>query len=153
MLHRVAELCQSWRSACRPDSCIGAYGRVQLVLVDDAFESRQPRRGDHAVTVCREQRREKRRREKEKGGKAATVQETGPDLTAGLTAEEMHMMQQLGLPFGFESTQGALVDDAAANESAVKVSSQRKARQFMNRKGGFNRLLPAEQTGKKMQEV
>lgn len=103
--------------------------------------------------LYREQRREKRRREKEKGGKAGGSQDAGPDLTAGLTAEEMHMMQQLGLPFGFESTQGALVEDAAANESAVKVSSQRKARQFMNRKGGFNRLLPAEQTGKKMQEV
>jgi U4/U6.U5 tri-snRNP-associated protein 3 len=63
------------------------------------------------------------------------------------------MMQQLGLPFGFDTTQGTLVEDAAANESAFKITSQRKARQFMNRKGGFNRSLPAEQTGKKMQEV
>lgn len=111
------------------------------------------RRTYKADLSCREQRREKRRREKEKAGKIVTPQEAGPDLMAGLTAEEMHMMQSLGLPFGFESTQGTLVEDAAANESAVKVSSQRKARQFMNRKGGFNRLLPAEQTGKKMQEV
>lgn len=114
---------------------------------------------DSDVLVCgyREQRREKKKekrikRDKEETGQASTSG-GGANLTAGLTAEDIHMMQQLGLPFGFDTTQGNLVDDAAANESAVKITSQRKARQFMNRKGGFNRSLPAEQTGKKMQEV
>ena len=105
---------------------------------------------------CREQRREKKkekRSKREKEGPAQASTSTGANFTAGLTAEDMHMMQQLGLPFGFDTTQGKIVDDAAANESAVKITSQRKARQFMNRKGGFNRSLPAEQTGKKMQEV
>jgi U4/U6.U5 tri-snRNP-associated protein 3 len=74
-------------------------------------------------------------------------------MTAGLNADEIAMMQQLGLPFGFNTTQGHEVDDAASNISAIKFTSQRKPRQFMNRKGGFNRLLPAEKTGKKMQQV
>jgi U4/U6.U5 tri-snRNP-associated protein 3 len=101
------------------------------------------------VLRCRERRRERKRREKEGKGR----EEKPADLMAGLTADEIMQMQQLGLPFGFRTTQGQEVDDPAAHESAVKITSQRKARQFMNRKGGFNRMLPAEQTGKKMQEV
>jgi U4/U6.U5 tri-snRNP-associated protein 3 len=100
---------------------------------------------------CRERRRDRKRKEKE--DKKNSKDDKPADLMAGLTAEEIMQMQQLGLPFGFGTTQGIEVEDAAANESAMKVSSQRKARQFMNRKGGFNRMLPPEQTGKKMQEA
>ena len=105
--------------------------------------------------LCRERRRERKRRDKgEKGSaKAEEATNAAPDMTAGLNADEIAMMQALGLPFGFQTTQGTEVEDEAANESAVKITSQRKPRQFMNRKGGFNRLLPAEQTGKKMQQV
>ena len=104
---------------------------------------------------CRAERRERKQRDKEerrqkKRGEAAAA---APDMSAGLNADEIAMMQQLGLPFGFNTTQGAEIDDAAANESAVQITSQRKPRQFMNRKGGFNRMLPAEATGKKMQQV
>lgn len=104
------------------------------------------------AVLCRAQRREKKQREKEERERQKQTK-AKPDMTAGLTADEMAMMQNLGLPFGFNTTQGLQIDDEAANESAVKISSQRKPRQYMNRKGGFNRPLPAEQTGKKMQQV
>lgn len=56
------------------------------------------------------------------------------------------MMQQMGMPFGFDSTHGKKHDDAGA----VKVKTTRGARQFMNRKGGFNRPLDVEATGQKV---
>lgn len=51
---------------------------------------------------------------------------------------------------GFDSTQGKFVDDEGVNAGAVKVKTTRTARQYMNRKGGFNRALPSEQTGQKV---
>ncbi len=68
-------------------------------------------------------------------------------LDAGISSEEMQMMAAMGIPFGFESTQGKHVEDDAVNAGAVKAKQTRKARQYMNRKGGFNRPLPAERTG------
>lgn len=71
-------------------------------------------------------------------------------LDAELSAEEIQMMMAMGIPFGFESTQGKHVDDKASNQGAVKVATKRSARQYMNRKGGFNKALPAERTGEKV---
>jgi hypothetical protein len=51
---------------------------------------------------------------------------------------------------GFDTTRGKHVEDEGANAGAVKVKTTRTARQFMNRKGGFNRALPAEKTGQKV---
>jgi U4/U6.U5 tri-snRNP-associated protein 3 len=62
----------------------------------------------------------------------------------------MQMMQAMGMPFGFETTQGKFVEDEAANISGIKVKSTRSGRQYMNRKGGFNRPLPEEKTGIKV---
>lgn len=59
-------------------------------------------------------------------------------------------MQAMGIPFGFQSTQGKHVEDDGANAGAIRAKSLRQARQYMNRKGGFNRPLPAERTGKKV---
>ena len=116
--------------------------------------------GVSGLQRCSDKRRERKKRDKEERGKSAAGGAgasgggaAAPDMTAGLNADEIAMMQSLGLPFGFQTTQGTEVEDAAANESGFKVTSQRKPRQYMNRKGGFNRLLPAEQTGKKMQQV
>lgn len=138
-----ARRCVRWPPArcCRHDQRHGPKRRVpppQLTLAG-----------------CRAERRERKQRDKEekrqrRKGEAAAAK---PDMSAGLNADEIAMMQQLGLPFGFNTTQGAEIEDEAANTSAVQITSQRKPRQFMNRKGGFNRLLPAEQTGKKMQQV
>ena len=56
--------------------------------------------------------------------------------------EEESMMKKFGMPSGFSSTKGCFVPDA--NQSAVKFNSKRQPRQYMNRRGGFNRPLPAE---------
>jgi U4/U6.U5 tri-snRNP-associated protein 3 len=69
------------------------------------------------------------------------------DFDADITPEEMQMMAAMGIPFGFDTTQGKHVDDDAANAGAVKAKQTRRARQYMNRRGGFNRPLPAERTG------
>ncbi len=45
---------------------------------------------------------------------------------------------------------GSQVEDEAANASGIKTTTVRSARQYMNRRGGFNRPLPAEVTGKKV---
>eukprot|EP00887_Chlorella_sp_A99_P005235 scaffold1.g5235.t1 len=79
------------------------------------------------------------------GGEAKTI-----ELDAELTPEELMLMQQMGIPFGFDSTAGKHVDDEKANAGAVKVKSTRGARQFMNRRGGFNRPLPTERSGQKV---
>ena len=71
-------------------------------------------------------------------------------LDAELSAEEIQMMMAMGIPFGFDTTQGKHVDDKASNQGAVKVATKRSARQYMNRKGGFNKALPAEKTGEKV---
>ncbi|KAF6265144.1 hypothetical protein COO60DRAFT_1480852 [Scenedesmus sp. NREL 46B-D3] len=60
------------------------------------------------------------------------------------------MMQMMGMPFTFDSTQGRHVEDDAANASGIKIKSKRSARQYMNRRGGFNRPLPAERTNEKV---
>jgi U4/U6.U5 tri-snRNP-associated protein 3 len=56
------------------------------------------------------------------------------------------MMRLMGFS-GFNSTKGKEVDDPNANASGVFKKSVRTARQYMNRKGGFNRALPSEVTG------
>ncbi|MCO5567489.1 hypothetical protein L7F22_021182 [Adiantum nelumboides] len=56
--------------------------------------------------------------------------------------EEELMMKKFGMPTGFSTTKGCFVPDA--NHSAIKFNSKRQPRQYMNRRGGFNRPLPAE---------
>lgn len=51
---------------------------------------------------------------------------------------------------GFDTSQGKHVEDESANAGAIKVKTTRTARQYMNRKGGFNRPLPAEKSGQKV---
>jgi U4/U6.U5 tri-snRNP-associated protein 3 len=66
---------------------------------------------------------------------APTVVHLTPDM------DEDAMMAALGLPKGFDSTQGKPVPDG--NVAGVRVQSKRQYRQYMNRKGGFNRPLAA----------
>lgn len=42
------------------------------------------------------------------------------------------------------------VEDEAANAGGIKLKSKRTGRQYMNRRGGFNRALPAERTNEKV---
>lgn len=52
------------------------------------------------------------------------------------------LMKQLGIPVSFDSTKGKHAADAVVY--AVKLPSKRQPRQYMNRKCGFNKPLPAE---------
>ena len=56
--------------------------------------------------------------------------------------EEMEMMKKLGIPVGFDSTKGKPVP--GSDMSGVRAVTKRLPRQYMNRRGGFNRPLPAE---------
>lgn len=56
--------------------------------------------------------------------------------------DEMEMMKMMGIPVGFDSTKGKHVD--GNDVSGVRAVTKRMPRQYMNRRGGFNRPLPAE---------
>lgn len=56
--------------------------------------------------------------------------------------DELEMMKMLGIPTGFDSTKGKPVP--GADVSGVRAVTKRQPRQYMNRRGGFNRPLPAE---------
>mmetsp|Transcript_16366 Transcript_16366/g.45600 ORF Transcript_16366/g.45600 Transcript_16366/m.45600 type:complete len:208 (+) Transcript_16366:2562-3185(+) len=84
-------------------------------------------------------------------GKNEPVEEVvDVDLNAGVSAEELAMMQAMGIPTGFDTTSGKMVEDENCHVGAVRVKSKRQARQYMNRRGGFNRPLPAEKSGEKI---
>ncbi len=62
------------------------------------------------------------------------------------------MMALMGFG-GFGSTAGKHVDDPRVNVGAARKRTTRKARQYMNRPGGFNRPLPEEKTGIKQNKI
>ena len=51
------------------------------------------------------------------------------------------MMAAMGFAVGFDSTKGKQVE--GNDMGAISKTKQRKYRQYMNRKGGFNRELDA----------
>lgn len=63
-----------------------------------------------------------------------------PNALEGKTEEEIEMLKVMGFA-GFDSTKGKHIEDGKANAFAVNVQQKRKYRQYMNRKGGFNRPL------------
>jgi len=79
---------------------------------------------------------------------AAALEE---ELTAE-DAEERAMMAMMGIPTGFDSSKGKESEDPNCKVSAVHKKSKRTARQYMNRRGGFNRPLPAERTNEKVND-
>jgi hypothetical protein len=76
---------------------------------------------------------------KDGGDPAAAVAAVGD---GDVDAEELEMMKMMGIPVGFDSTKGKHVPDA--DVSGVRVVTKRQPRQYMNRRGGFNRPLPLE---------
>ncbi|XP_075960745.1 U4/U6.U5 small nuclear ribonucleoprotein 27 kDa protein isoform X3 [Anarhichas minor] len=79
---------------------------------------------------------EERKDSKEKSVKPITI--SAEDME-GKTEEEIEMMKLMG--FGsFETSKGRKTD-GSVNAFAINVSMKRKYRQYMNRKGGFNRPL------------
>jgi U4/U6.U5 tri-snRNP-associated protein 3 len=75
-----------------------------------------------------------------------------PPEDAGDADADAEMMAMMGFA-GFGTTAGKHVDDPNANASAVNKKSVRRARQYMNRPGGFNRPLPEEKTGVRQNRI
>jgi U4/U6.U5 tri-snRNP-associated protein 3 len=55
--------------------------------------------------------------------------------------EELAMMTAMGIPTGFDSTQGKGTGDPRCKMEGMRRKEVRKYRQYMNRRGGFNRPL------------
>merc|ERR1740138_1526471 len=60
-----------------------------------------------------------------------------------LTQLDIETLREKDMPIEFGTSKGL----KHHNFGAVRVKSTRHGRQFMNRRGGFNRPLPAERTG------
>uniref|UniRef100_A0A8C3F806 U4/U6.U5 small nuclear ribonucleoprotein 27 kDa protein n=1 Tax=Chrysemys picta bellii TaxID=8478 RepID=A0A8C3F806_CHRPI len=115
--------------------------------------SRSPRR--HRSSSSSPSRQKERREDEKKENKDAKSKEhqiTEEDME-GKTEEEIEMMKTMGFA-SFDTTKGAglpilasIVEkwgkkvDGSVNAYAINVSQKRKYRQYMNRKGGFNRPL------------
>ncbi|XP_028269076.1 U4/U6.U5 small nuclear ribonucleoprotein 27 kDa protein [Parambassis ranga] len=69
---------------------------------------------------------------------AKPIQISAEDMQ-GKTEEEIEMMKLMGFST-FDTTKGKKTD-GSVNAYAVNVTMKRKYRQYMNRKGGFNRPL------------
>lgn len=84
----------------------------------------------------KDRREDDRKEAKEKPAKP--IQISAEDMK-DKTEEEIEMMKLMG--FGsFDTTKGKKTD-GSVNAYAVNVTMKRKYRQYMNRKGGFNRPL------------
>jgi len=65
--------------------------------------------------------------------------ESKHDLVVTDDMDETAIMAAMGLPVHFDTTQGKQVE--GANHHCAQVKTKRKYRQYMNRRGGFNRPL------------
>lgn len=82
-------------------------------------------------------------KEKQKKPKESGVEvEKGNDDGDMMDEDEIEAMKKLGIPVGFDSTKGKPV--AGNDVGSVRKVTKRQPRQYMNRRGGFNRPLPAE---------
>ena len=72
-------------------------------------------------------------------GKNAEAIILDPKELEGKSNEEIEMLKVMGFA-GFDTTKGKHVD-GACNAYAVNIQQKRKYRQYMNRKGGFNKPL------------
>ena len=79
-----------------------------------------------------------RKKEKEREARLAMEAKLTAEDIAGKTEEEIDMMKLMGFD-GFNTTKGKRVDGNSQGKAHVAV--KRKYRQYMNRKGGFNRPL------------
>ncbi|XP_018414380.1 PREDICTED: U4/U6.U5 small nuclear ribonucleoprotein 27 kDa protein [Nanorana parkeri] len=80
-----------------------------------------------------------RLKEEGKDSKVVKERQIAAEDLEGKTEEEIEMIKLMG--FGsFETSKGRKTD-GSVNAYAINVSQKRKYRQYMNRKGGFNRPL------------
>jgi U4/U6.U5 tri-snRNP-associated protein 3 len=107
------------------------------------------------AAVKLEKERLKRRMDvvKRMGGVSADKQGDGDELgnaeeEEGDLTEEQIMQRMMGFG-GFDSTKGKQIQEnqKSAARGAVKKNEQRTYRQYMNRRGGFNRPLGSKSAG------
>ncbi|XP_064421601.1 U4/U6.U5 small nuclear ribonucleoprotein 27 kDa protein isoform X1 [Latimeria chalumnae] len=100
--------------------------------------SRSPRR--HRSTSLSPSRQKDGEKKDSKDSKSAVKEHhISEEDMEGKTEEEIEMMKLMGFS-SFDTTKGKKID-GSVNAYAVNVSQKRKYRQYMNRKGGFNRPL------------
>uniref|UniRef100_A0A8C8B285 U4/U6.U5 small nuclear ribonucleoprotein 27 kDa protein n=1 Tax=Otus sunia TaxID=257818 RepID=A0A8C8B285_9STRI len=114
----------------------GGHGPQPLPVAAAARSPRRHRSSSSSPPRLKERRDEEKKEIKDSKGKERQI--TEEDLQ-GKTEEEIEMMKTMGFA-SFDTTKGKKVD-GAANAYAINVSQKRKYRQYMNRKGGFNRPL------------
>uniref|UniRef100_A0A2K5ZUX3 U4/U6.U5 small nuclear ribonucleoprotein 27 kDa protein n=1 Tax=Mandrillus leucophaeus TaxID=9568 RepID=A0A2K5ZUX3_MANLE len=103
---------------------------------------RRERRRSRSTSRERERRRRERSRSRERDrrrSRSRSPHRRRSEDLEGKTEEEIEMMKLMGFA-SFDSTKGKKVD-GSVNAYAINVSQKRKYRQYMNRKGGFNRPL------------
>ncbi|XP_068166474.1 U4/U6.U5 small nuclear ribonucleoprotein 27 kDa protein [Antennarius striatus] len=101
--------------------------------------SRSPRRHrSSSLSPMRQKDRRDDERKEVKEKTAKPIQISAEDMD-GKTEEEIEMMKLMGFS-AFDTSKGRKTD-GSANAHAVNVTMKRKYRQYMNRKGGFNRPL------------
>ncbi|XP_038560503.1 U4/U6.U5 small nuclear ribonucleoprotein 27 kDa protein isoform X2 [Micropterus salmoides] len=98
--------------------------------------SRSPPRRHRSSSLSPTRQKDDRKDVKDKPAKPIQISE---EDMQGKTEEEIEMMKLMGFA-SFDSTKGKK-SEASANAHAINVSMKRKYRQYMNRKGGFNRPL------------
>ena len=101
---------------------------------EDREKDKQKVVSDFVDEIAKEQQQKKENNKNEN--------EDGDGDGDGGEEDEMEMMEKLGIPVGFDSTKGKHVP--GADVSGVRAVTKRQPRQYMNRRGGFNRPLPAE---------
>mmetsp|Transcript_4012 Transcript_4012/g.5372 ORF Transcript_4012/g.5372 Transcript_4012/m.5372 type:complete len:162 (+) Transcript_4012:87-572(+) len=105
---------------------------------DRRRRSRSRERGRREVVPFGERAaRAKEKRDKKKKKKAK--QDAERKMTIPADMDELEAMKAMGFPVGFDSTKGKKVK--GNDKGAARIKVQRKYRQYMNRRGGFNRPL------------
>ncbi|XP_054629874.1 U4/U6.U5 small nuclear ribonucleoprotein 27 kDa protein isoform X2 [Dunckerocampus dactyliophorus] len=99
--------------------------------------SRSPRR--HRSSSISPLRQKDRREDERKDMKSSKPIQISAEDMQGKTEEEIEMMKLMGFST-FDTSKGKK-SEGSTNAYAVNVTMKRKYRQYMNRKGGFNRPL------------
>ncbi|XP_061763051.1 U4/U6.U5 small nuclear ribonucleoprotein 27 kDa protein [Nerophis ophidion] len=99
--------------------------------------SRSPRR--HRSSSLSPMRQKDRRDDDRKETKSSKPVQISAEDMQGKTEEEIEMMKLMG--FATFNTSKGKKSEGSTKAFAINVSMKRKYRQYMNRKGGFNRPL------------
>ena len=103
------------------------------------MQSRSPAEKQKKAQKAWDREREKlRKKEQEKEQRLAMETKLSAEDLVGKTEEEIDMMKMMGFN-GFNTSKGKKVKGNDVGD--VHVAVKRKYRQYMNRKGGFNRPL------------